>query len=66
MIIDEMPMTTIGKIFKPELCKLEIIKACEGALQGRVDRVTISVINSKSTGYTALIHDQAGDHRRSD
>ena len=61
MIIDEMPMTTIGKIFKPELCKLEIKKACEAALQGRVDRVTISVINSKSTGYTALIHDQAGD-----
>ena len=63
IIIDKMPMTTIGKIFKPELCMLEIKKVCESVLLGRLDRLTIEVVNSRSTGYTALIHDQTGKER---
>ena len=61
ILIDTMPVTTIGKIYKPELCMMEIRKACQKALEDRKEVLSIDVVNSKETGFTVCIKVNAGE-----
>jgi len=55
IIIDEIPLTTIGKIFKPDLCKLQIEEVYMSALPSHLEGVSLEVVTSKSRGRVVEI-----------
>lgn len=63
IFVDEIPLTTIGKIFKPELCMNEIRKICQQELRPSFKAVDVAVYNSKEKGFTAKISGiESGDY----
>jgi len=56
-IIDEMPLTAVGKLFKPELVCREIVQVITLALESKldVDQVNITAIPDKKLGIMATI-----------
>lgn len=56
-IIDSMPLTSVGKIFKPALVDKEIIKVVKASLQNNdsVDQAEIKVIKHKKYGRIVQI-----------
>jgi len=56
-IIDEMPLTAVGKLFKPELVCREIVQVITLALESKldVDQVNITAIPDKKLGIIATI-----------
>ncbi|MFT7613108.1 MAG: fatty-acyl-CoA synthase [Parvicellaceae bacterium] len=55
IIIDEIPLTTIGKIFKPDLCKLQIEEVYKEAMPDHLKDIPLAVVNSKSKGRVVEI-----------
>ncbi|MEX3936134.1 acyl-CoA synthetase [Paraburkholderia phymatum] len=56
-IIPTMPLTAVGKIFKPALKRLEITDALEGALrEARIACREIVVVEDKSRGLVVNVH----------
>ncbi|WP_435659910.1 acyl-CoA synthetase [Leisingera caerulea] len=55
-VLDELPKTAVGKVFKPDLRKLAIIRVYNGALEkaGVAARV-VSVIDDKKRGLVAQV-----------
>jgi fatty-acyl-CoA synthase len=63
-IIEQMPLTAVGKIFKPALKRLEIQDALTAALVGNgIEVIDIEVIDDKARGasITAVIRSAAGE-----
>lgn len=55
-IVDQIPLTGVGKIFKPDLKKREIMDALSAALRDAgVGNVTIEVKDDKSRGLTVTV-----------
>lgn len=67
-IIDEMPLTAVGKVFKPELVCQEIIQVLTTALKSlsNVDRMRVSAIPDKKSGIMATIHITSQHHNEQD
>lgn len=59
-VMDELPKTAVGKVFKPDLRKSSITRIYNAALEkAGVDAKVIEVIDSKQTGLTAIV--EGGD-----
>lgn len=59
-ILDVLPKTAVGKVFKPELRKLAIARVYNEALKGAGLEAQVSeVIDDKTTGLTAIITSNA-------
>ena len=59
-VMDELPKTAVGKVFKPDLRKSAISRIYNAALKkAGVDAKVTSVIDSKQTGLTAIV--EGGD-----
>ena len=55
-ILDEMPTTMVGKIFKPALRKLAITRIFDAALkEGGVDARVVEVVEDKKVGMVAIL-----------
>ncbi len=55
-VMDELPKTAVGKVFKPDLRKSSIIRVYNAALSGAgVDAAVESVEDNKATGLTAIV-----------
>ncbi len=69
VIIDEIPLTPVGKIFKPALCWDAVKRAYETALsvlEARVEFYKVDAIEDKNMGMIATVtikpsHETAGD-----
>jgi len=55
-IIPQMPMTAVGKIFKPRLRHLAIERVCGEVLQASGIAATVTVRDDKRLGTVAVIH----------
>jgi len=55
-IIPQMPMTAVGKIFKPRLRHLAIERICGEVLQASGIEATVTVRDDKRLGTVAVIH----------
>jgi fatty-acyl-CoA synthase len=55
-ILDELPKTQVGKIFKPELRKMAITRVYDGALvKADIDANVDSVLEDKKRGLVAIV-----------
>ena len=55
-VMDELPKTAVGKVFKPDLRKSSIIRVYNAALsKAGVDATVGSVEDNKATGLTAIV-----------
>ncbi|TYB82343.1 acyl-CoA synthetase [Maritimibacter fusiformis] len=55
-IVDELPKTAVGKVFKPELRKLAITRVYNAALaKDGLNAEVVDVVESKRTGLTARV-----------
>ncbi len=55
VLIDEIPLTTIGKIFKPELCAMQIELAYMEQLKSDFPTASVAVAQSKKKGFVVTI-----------
>ncbi len=61
-ILDELPKTAVGKVFKPDLRKSAITRVYNAALsEAGVDAHVVSVIDDKKRGLVAQIEGNADD-----
>lgn len=61
-VMDELPKTAVGKVFKPDLRKSAITRVYSAALaEAGVDAQITGVIDSKETGLTAVVSGGADD-----
>lgn len=66
-VLDELPKTAVGKVFKPALRKLAITRIYDAALkEAGVSARVSEVIDDKKRGLVALIEGANGDTRISD
>ncbi|MGB0798554.1 MAG: acyl-CoA synthetase, partial [Planktomarina sp.] len=61
-IMDELPKTAVGKIFKPDLRKSAITRIYNAALDGAgVDAAVVAVVEDKKRGLVAQVRGTADD-----
>jgi hypothetical protein len=60
-ILEELPKTPVGKIFKPDLRKKAIIRVFDAELKANnIDARVVDVVEDKIVGLTALVEPSSG------